>query len=124
MWISKKRYRFLKENAERNINAECAIATAKENQRLSVARAMEEYSSVLQERDMLRLAISEFELDDEAAARISRVVQQNAMTLDHCADVLEAVAPYCTLWTTDGFLERLRSAFTLYQPINGWDMKG
>lgn len=124
MWISKKRYRFLKENAEKNINAECAIAIAIENQRLSVARAMEEYSSALQERDMLRLAISEFELDDEAAVRISRVVQQNAMTLEHCADVLEAVAPYCTLWTTDGFLKRLRSAFTLSQPVNGWDMKG
>lgn len=68
--------------------------------------------------------LSEFELDDKAAARISRVIQQNAMTLDHCANVLEAVAPYCTLWTTDGFLKRLHSAFTLYQPVDGWDMKG
>ena len=68
--------------------------------------------------------LNEFELDDKAAARISRVIQQNAMTLNHCADVLEAVAPYCTLWTTDGFLKRLCSAFTLYQLVNGWDMKG
>ena len=28
MWISKKRYKFLKENAEKNINAECQILTA------------------------------------------------------------------------------------------------
>lgn len=124
MWISRKEYRFLKENAEKNIDAECAIATAKENQRLAVARAMEEYSSVLQERDMLRVVASEFELDNKAAARISQVVQQHAMTLANCADVLETVAPYCTLWTTDGFLKRFRSAFILYQPAGGWDMKG
>jgi len=114
MWISRKRYQFLKENAKKNVDVECAIATIKENQRREVARAMEEYSAVLQERDALRLAISEFEFDDRAAARISKVVQQNAMTLEHCADVLETVAPYCNLWTTDGFLKRLTNALALY----------
>ena len=30
MWISKKEYDFLKENAEKNIDAECEILKAKE----------------------------------------------------------------------------------------------
>ena len=59
MWISRKQYNFLKENAEKNINAECMILTAKENQSRAVARAMEEYSTVLKERDELRLQIIE-----------------------------------------------------------------
>ena len=51
MWISRKQYNFLKENAEKNINAECAILTARENQIKAVARAMEAYSAVLTELD-------------------------------------------------------------------------
>ena len=61
MWISKKHYNFLKENAEKNINMECQILTAKENQSRAVARAMEEYSAVLMERDQLRLRVIELE---------------------------------------------------------------
>lgn len=61
MWISKKQYKFLKENAEKNINAECEILSIKHEQTKSVARAMEEYSSVLQERDELRSEVSELE---------------------------------------------------------------
>lgn len=57
MWISRKHYNFLKENAEKSINAECALLTAKENQSKAVARAMEEYSVVLKERDELRLRV-------------------------------------------------------------------
>lgn len=61
MWISRKNYEFLKKNAEKNINAECQILTAKENQKRAVARAMEEYSAVLKERDKLRLKVIELE---------------------------------------------------------------
>jgi hypothetical protein len=51
MWISRKEYNFLKKNAEKNINAECEILKVKENQCLSVARAMEEYSAALEVLD-------------------------------------------------------------------------
>lgn len=61
MWISRKHYNFLKENAEKNIDMECQILTAKENQSRAVARAMEEYSTVLMERDQLRLRVVELE---------------------------------------------------------------
>lgn len=51
MWISRKQYNFLKENAEKNINAECEILKVKESQKQAVARAMEEYSATLEELD-------------------------------------------------------------------------
>ena len=54
MWISKKEYKFLKENAEKNINAECEILRAKENQDKAIARAMKEYSATLEELDKWR----------------------------------------------------------------------
>lgn len=63
MWISRKQYNFLKEKAEINIDAECQILTAQENVRRGVARAMEEYSAVLKERDELRLRVIELEHD-------------------------------------------------------------
>lgn len=59
MWISEKEYNFLKENAEKNIDAECEILRAKEKQEKAIARAMEEYSAVLKERDELKLKVSE-----------------------------------------------------------------
>lgn len=61
MWISRKTYEFLRKNAEKNIDIECQILTVKENQSRAVARAMEEYSSVLEERDKLRLRVIELE---------------------------------------------------------------
>ena len=61
MWISRKNYNFLKENAEKNIDIECQILTVKENEKRAVARAMEEYSTVLEERDNLRLRVIELE---------------------------------------------------------------
>lgn len=57
----------------------------------------------------------EFYLDPEAADRISKVVEENPMCLSDCADVLEAVAPFCTMWTTSGFLRRLREVLQLYE---------
>lgn len=61
MWISRKHYEFLRKNAEKNIDIECQILNVKENQSRVVARAMEEYSSVLEERDKLRLRVIELE---------------------------------------------------------------
>lgn len=61
MWISRKEYKFLKENAEKNIDAECEILKAKEKQDKATARVMEEYSAVLKERDELRQRVIELE---------------------------------------------------------------
>lgn len=61
MWISRKEYKFLKENAEKNIDAECAILKAKDIQTRAAARALEEYSNVLRERDELKLRTIELE---------------------------------------------------------------
>lgn len=52
--------------------------------------------------------LKEFTFDPPAAQRIAQVVEQYPMSLENCADVLEAVAPYCALFTTDGFIQRLR----------------
>lgn len=61
MWVSRKYFIFLKHKAEQNIDAESQILTARENQKREVARAMEEYSAVLKERDELRLRVIELE---------------------------------------------------------------
>lgn len=61
MWISRKHYNFLIENAEKNIDAECEILRVKDNQYRAVARAMEEYSTVLEERDKLKQQVIELE---------------------------------------------------------------
>lgn len=60
MWISRKEYKFLKENAEKNIDAECEILRAKERQDKLIARAVEEYSNVLKERDELKQKLEYF----------------------------------------------------------------
>lgn len=57
MWISRKEYKFLKENAEKNIDAECEILRAKERSEREIARMAKEYSAVLEERDNLRLEV-------------------------------------------------------------------
>ena len=54
MWISRKDYQFLKENAEKAINNEQQILTIKENERRVFARAMKEYSRTLEELDTLK----------------------------------------------------------------------
>ena len=61
MWISRKDYKFLKENAENNIDAECEVLRVKAEQEKKVARAMEEYSAVLEERDRLKKQIEVLE---------------------------------------------------------------
>ena len=67
MCISRKEYKFLKENAEKNIDAECEIMRAKEKQDKAIARAMEEYSAVLEERDKLKQQL-EYLIDREREA--------------------------------------------------------
>lgn len=57
MWISRKEYKFLREKAEKNIDAECAILMAKERNTREVERMAKEYSAVLEERDSLRLEV-------------------------------------------------------------------
>ena len=47
MWISRKEYKFLKENAEKNVDAECEILRVIDNQTKKTAMAMEEYSKTL-----------------------------------------------------------------------------
>ena len=54
MWISRKHYNFLMENAEKNIDAECEILRTKDNYTQAVARAMEEYSETLKELDRIK----------------------------------------------------------------------
>ena len=61
MWISRKQYNFLMENAEKNIDAECEILRTKDNCDQAVARAMEEYSAVLKERDELKVKVVKLE---------------------------------------------------------------
>lgn len=46
---------------KKNIDAECEILRVKENQMMAVARAMEEYSAVLKERDELASRVLELE---------------------------------------------------------------
>jgi hypothetical protein len=51
MWVSRKEYKFLQENAEKNIDAECEILRAKDNHLQKIARAVEEYSTTLKKLD-------------------------------------------------------------------------
>lgn len=60
MWISRKEYKFLRENAEKNIDAECEILRAREKQDKAIVRAVEEYSNVLKERDKLKQKLEYF----------------------------------------------------------------
>lgn len=77
MWIRRKYYRFLKENAEKNINMECQILAMKENEKRAVARAMEEYSATLKERDELRLKVIELE------HTVEQLTQHNNSKCEH-----------------------------------------
>ena len=70
MWISRKQYNFLRENAEKNINAECRILNEKDKQYQRVARAIEEYSAVLEERDELKLKVVKLEQQIEQLTRL------------------------------------------------------
>ena len=70
MWISRKEYKFLKENAEKNIDAECEILRAKEKQDKAIVRVMEEYSAVLEERDRLKRQLEHLIKYEEEAGHI------------------------------------------------------
>ena len=79
MWISRKQYNFLKGNAEKNINAECEILRAKENQDKAIAREMEEYSATLEELDKWKnLCIENY----AAHNRVLSVIKNNCETVN------------------------------------------
>ena len=60
MWIKKSQYNFLKENAEKNIDAECEIKKVVFDMTQSTARAMKEYSHTLEELDEYQKRNQEF----------------------------------------------------------------
>lgn len=55
--------------------------------------------------------MTELEFDKDSAYRIEKVVQQYPMALIDCANVLEFVAPLCTLFTTEGFIKKTKIFF-------------
>lgn len=57
MWISRKEYKFLKENAEKNIDAECEILRARDSTNEMIRKVMKDLSNVFEERDRLRLEV-------------------------------------------------------------------
>lgn len=78
MWISRKEYEFLKENAEKNINAECEILKAKEEFSRATARAMKEYSAALEEIDRLKADVTELAHQyEECEASLSYDINNN-----------------------------------------------
>ena len=102
MWISRKQYNYLKEKAEINIDVERQILTAQENVRRGVARAMEEYSTVLEERDELRLRVIELRHDLDAVSKkkdlrnIEEVIYHNLKVyFDGASSFMKYLIEYC-----------------------------
>lgn len=79
MWISKKEYKILKENAEKNINAECEILRAKEKQDKAVARAMEEYSATLEKLDEWKKCYTD---NYKLYMQVLRTIKNSCETID------------------------------------------
>lgn len=79
MWISRKKYNFLKENAEKNINAECEILRAKEKQDKTVAIAMEEYSATLEKLDEWKKCCTD---NYKLYMQVLRTIKSNCETID------------------------------------------
>lgn len=61
MWIKKKEYKFLKENAEKNINAECALLNKKYKKGQEAIEILEEYADALK---MLRQSLGVSDASD------------------------------------------------------------
>jgi len=53
--------------------------------------------------------MDEFSFDEESAKRIANVIWNYPMSLEDCADVLEQIAPLCEIYTTKGFIQKLRT---------------
>ena len=79
MWISRKEYNFLKENAEKNINAECEILRAKEKQDKAVAKAMEEYSATLEKLDEWKKCCTD---NYKLYMQVLRTIKSSCETID------------------------------------------
>ena len=61
MFISRKEYNFLKENAEKNIDAECKILNLRDKHNKLVAVISEKYFNVLEQNDKLEKRVKELE---------------------------------------------------------------
>lgn len=72
MWISRKHYNFLMENAEKNIDAECAILDERDRQNQRIARAMEEYSNTLEKLDRIKVNLRNY-LDTNEECGVVRI---------------------------------------------------
>lgn len=79
MWISRKEYNFLMENAVKNIDAECGILNEQDKQYQRVARAMEEYSETLEELDKIKTNLKHYlvESEERGIVCIPKVVVEN-----------------------------------------------
>lgn len=51
----------------------------------------------------------QFEFDPASAQRIADVIEGHPISLQHCAEILETVAPLCACLTTNGFLRRMEA---------------
>jgi len=102
MWISRKHYKFLREKAENNIDAECQILTAKANKELEIARAVQEYSSVLKERDELRLRVAELEQQLTNARWQLVQMTQNVNTVNATNDTIPPACRSCSNHPSNG----------------------
>ena len=49
----------------------------------------------------------EFQFDPDSAQRILKAMHEYPICLKDCADIIEAVAPLCGLFTKDEFLKKL-----------------
>lgn len=63
MWISKKEYKFLKENAEKNIDAECAFLKKKYDQGEDAIKTLKECANTLKPFSRLLEGINEVNLN-------------------------------------------------------------
>lgn len=57
---------------------------------------------------------NECEFDPKSAQRIANVIEWHPMSLRNCADILEFIAPLCTIFTTDGCIHKIAETFNLY----------
>lgn len=49
----------------------------------------------------------EFQFDPDSAQRILNAMREYPICLKDCADIIEALAPWCGAFTKDGFLKKL-----------------
>lgn len=55
-----------------------------------------------------------FESDPDSTNRIINTLYYHPLSLKDCADILEIIAPLCTLYTKEGFLHHLMGSRPFY----------